>query len=228
MAIDRDGEVPIGVQLAWALRVRIAEREFAPGQRLPGLRELAETVGVNVNTVRAVYQRLEQEGLIATQQGSGTFIADGTRNTPEVAAIAASAAQKAKQAGVDPRQVAAALYVSSEPRSEADHAAASRRAMLRTQITALQAALGELESTNPALARRSDGGHPDANGPRLLSASELEHVRADLVRRLATLQTVIDTLNNDESAAQPQPQKSPRESRAVKRSHKQAINPASA
>ena len=42
VAIDRDGEVPIGVQLAWALRTRIAERRFAPGQRLPGLRDLAQ------------------------------------------------------------------------------------------------------------------------------------------------------------------------------------------
>ena len=42
LAIDRDAEVPIGVQLAWALRSRIAEGALKPGQRLPGLRDLAE------------------------------------------------------------------------------------------------------------------------------------------------------------------------------------------
>jgi DNA-binding transcriptional regulator YhcF (GntR family) len=228
VAIQRNGDVPIGVQLAWALRVRIAERGFEPGQRLPGLRDLAQAVGVNVNTVRAVYQRLEQEGLIETQQGSGTFVVEGPRNTAQVGAIAASAARKAHQAGVDPRQVAAALYVSSQPPSEAEQAAASRRAMLRTQITALQTALGELESSYPALARPSESPHPGPTGPRLLNAAELEQVRAQLVRRLATLQTAIDTLNTDEPAAQRQSRAEPRESPARKRSHKRAVNPAPA
>ena len=69
LKIDRDGEIPIGVQLAWALRARIGDGRLAPGQRLPGLRELAEMLGINANTARAVYQRLEQEGLIDSHQG---------------------------------------------------------------------------------------------------------------------------------------------------------------
>ena len=73
-SIDRDAEVPIGVQLAWALRARIHDGTFKPGQRLPALRDLADVTGVNVNTVRAVYQRLDQEGLIDSQHGSGTFV----------------------------------------------------------------------------------------------------------------------------------------------------------
>src|SRR5260370_21209142 len=72
IAVDREAEVPLGVQLAWALRSRIGEGRLQPGRRLPGLRELAETIGVNLNTVRAVYQRLQQEGLLETPQGSGT------------------------------------------------------------------------------------------------------------------------------------------------------------
>src|SRR5262249_1783708 len=63
-AIDRDAEIPIGVQLAWALRAYIQAGRLQPGQRLPGLRELAEVIGVNINTVRSVYQRLDREGLI--------------------------------------------------------------------------------------------------------------------------------------------------------------------
>jgi hypothetical protein len=34
-AIDRSAEVPIGVQLAWALRARIDDGSLAPGARLP-------------------------------------------------------------------------------------------------------------------------------------------------------------------------------------------------
>ena len=60
ISIDRDAEVPIGVQLAWALRSRITDGRLSSGMRLPGLRELAESTEVNINTIRSVYQRLEQ------------------------------------------------------------------------------------------------------------------------------------------------------------------------
>ena len=47
----------------------------APGDRLPSVRELADVAGVNVNTARAVYARLESEGLVRSEQGRGTFVA---------------------------------------------------------------------------------------------------------------------------------------------------------
>ncbi|MDQ6810597.1 MAG: GntR family transcriptional regulator, partial [Actinomycetota bacterium] len=99
LTIDRDADVPIGVQLAWALRSRIGDGRLEPNQRLPGLRELADTTGVNVNTVRAVYQRLEQDGLINSQQGSGTFVAAAPRSPYAVGAIAANAAREALATG---------------------------------------------------------------------------------------------------------------------------------
>src|ERR1700690_4110906 len=89
LSVDRDAEIPIGVQLAWALRSRIRAGRFQPGQRLPGLRDVAEATGINVNTARAVYQRLEQEGLIDSQQGSGTFVAAAPPQLATVTAIAA-------------------------------------------------------------------------------------------------------------------------------------------
>ena len=47
-----------------------------PGDKLPSVRELAVEAGVNVNTVRAVYARLESQGLIRSEQGRGTFVTD--------------------------------------------------------------------------------------------------------------------------------------------------------
>src|SRR5665213_1308702 len=101
VAIDRDAEVPIGVQLAWALRTRIRDGRFKPSQRLPGLRDLAEAIGVNVNTVRAVYQRLEHEGLIDSQQGSGTFVAS-TPHKPPAPPRDGSDAPERRRAGGSP------------------------------------------------------------------------------------------------------------------------------
>jgi GntR family transcriptional regulator len=110
-AIDRDADVPIGLQLGWALSARIHDGELPPGRRLPGLREMAQASGLNVNTVRAVYQRLEQRGLLESRQGSGTFVAATLRRPSAIGTIAADAAREAEAIGVDPREVAAALYV---------------------------------------------------------------------------------------------------------------------
>src|SRR5437764_15193505 len=100
LAIDRTADVPIGVQIAWAIRGKIGDGTLEPGQRLPGLRELAAATGVNVNTARAVYQRLEHDGLLATQQGSGTFVASAAPLSANVSDIAAGAALQAYECRV--------------------------------------------------------------------------------------------------------------------------------
>jgi GntR family transcriptional regulator len=194
------------------LSARIYDGELLPGQRLPGLRELAEASGLNVNTVRAVYQRLEQRGLIESQQGSGTFVASTPRRPSAVGTIVADAAREAEAIGVDPREVAAALYVAmpqhapGEPApgttgdtgGQAAGAVAGRRA-LRAQIGTLERAIGEIEAEHPGVAPRTTATRRGP-GPTLLSSAELEQVRSALVRRLAEVQSAID-----ERAASAQP-----------------------
>jgi DNA-binding transcriptional regulator YhcF (GntR family) len=75
LAVDRRAGVPLGVQLAAHIRAALRDGTLAPGDRLPSVRELAEAAGVNVNTVRAVYARLEAEGIARGEQGRGTFVA---------------------------------------------------------------------------------------------------------------------------------------------------------
>ncbi|HEV7529633.1 MAG TPA: GntR family transcriptional regulator [Solirubrobacteraceae bacterium] len=208
LAVDRDAEVPIGVQLAWALRTRIADGEFKPGQRLPGLRDMAEAIGVNLNTVRTVYQRLEHEGLIESQQGSGTFVAPTSALGSAVGTIAASAARAARETGVDPREVAAALYVAPEPpplssEEAADLSEVGQRQLLRRQIAAFESALAEIEAANPGVAPAAEP-NDLVSGPALLGTHELEQVRTALVRRLAAVQAAIDEQDRAE-AGQPPP-----------------------
>jgi DNA-binding transcriptional regulator YhcF (GntR family) len=200
VVIDRDAEVPIGVQIAWALRAQIRDGRFGPSQRLPGLRELAETTGVNINTVRAVYQRLEREGLIDSRQGSGTFVAPSQGAPSTVGTIAGEAARHAHATGVDPREVAAALYISSESlgRSAPIDEAAERRRQLRDQIAGLERTLGELEAGHPGVAPTTSTATRGGSAPRLLDAGELEQVRTSLVRRLAVVQMAIDALGRED------------------------------
>ena len=214
LTIDRRAEVPIGVQLAWALRARIHDGRFASGQRLPGLRDLAQVLKINANTVRAVYQRLEQEGMIESQQGSGTYVAATAHRRAAAGAIAASAAEEARQTGIDPREVAAALYVEPEHQLAPPDRAAERRRMLRIQIATLEQLLVKIEAEHPELVPVSRAAAAPSQrtqldgGPRLLDVEELEQTQTQLIRRLAALQAALDQHGPSGSGEQP-PEQAP-------------------
>lgn len=209
ISLDRDADVPLGVQLAWALRARIVAGTLGPGDRLPALHQLAADAGVNANTVRAVYQRLEQDGLVATRHGSGTFVAGGGEGDERraLAQLAADAARAASAAGVDRRELAAALYGSGDVPAAipADDEAAVRR-RLRAQIAALEHALSELRASAPPDAGSGASSSPR---PRLLSAAELAEERDELLRRLAEAHG-----DGDEPRDPPQPPRARRRASA--------------
>ncbi len=66
--------LPLYDQVASDLRQRISAGEWAPGDRIPSLEDLAERFGVARVTVRQAIGLLEQEGLIWRRQGKGTFV----------------------------------------------------------------------------------------------------------------------------------------------------------
>lgn len=185
LSIDRTSEVPVGTQLAWKLRTLIAVGALAPGARLPGIRDLAELAGVNINTVRTVLARLEDQGLLVTQQGRGNFVSDTAPAQAGLAQTADAVIAQAQAAGIDPRDLAAALYVT--PRSEEKPAKARaadtprERRELRKQIERLELELAEREP----LSRLTDA--PAEPQPRLLSAAELREVRDSLAARIDRL-----------------------------------------
>jgi DNA-binding transcriptional regulator YhcF (GntR family) len=200
ITIDRKADVPVGVQLDWALCAQIRDGRLEPGQQLPTLRELAEQTGLNVNTVRAVYRRLEQRGLIDSQHGSGTFVAAAPRQATALSSIAAHAAEEARELGLDPRDVAATLYVAPDSatpvdgapqETPAEDAELDRRQTLRRQIAAFERTLADLEAEHPGIAP-APARVRRGIGPALLTADELAHVRATLIRRLTVVQSAID------------------------------------
>src|SRR5436190_7036379 len=87
LQVDRDGGIPVGTQLTWQIQALITEGRLQPGEQLPSVRRLAEAAGVNVNTIRSVYDRLEGEGFIRTEHGRGSFVAE---NVPRLDARAAA------------------------------------------------------------------------------------------------------------------------------------------
>src|SRR3954449_12019559 len=104
--LDPNDELPLGLQLSWRLRALIRTGELSAGERLPSFRRLAAWAGVNVGTVRAVYEALEEEGLVLSRHGRGTFVAEGVEAAPELEAIATEALERARAAGFGPRDLA--------------------------------------------------------------------------------------------------------------------------
>lgn len=72
--LDRASGLGIAGQIRARIALLVADGELGPGARLPSLRELADQLGTNINTVRAAYTRLEADGLVETRHGVGTVI----------------------------------------------------------------------------------------------------------------------------------------------------------
>ena len=69
-------ESPIYSQLARQIRLRIVAGEYAPGERLPPVRELAVSAGVNPNTMQRAMAELEREGLVFPLRTAGRFVTE--------------------------------------------------------------------------------------------------------------------------------------------------------
>jgi DNA-binding transcriptional regulator YhcF (GntR family) len=62
-------------QIAEQVRERIAGGEWMEGDRIPSVREMAVSLGVNPNTVTRSYQSLLESSIIENRRGIGYFVA---------------------------------------------------------------------------------------------------------------------------------------------------------
>ena len=67
---------PIYSQLIQRLTEAIVSGVYAPGEKLPSVRELALVAGVNPNTVQRSLTELEREGLVFSQRTAGRFVTE--------------------------------------------------------------------------------------------------------------------------------------------------------
>jgi GntR family transcriptional regulator len=75
-ALDPANGVPIYRQIIRQIEYGILADRLLPGDRLPTIRALAVDLKINPNTIARAYGELEIRGILTTQVGSGTFIAD--------------------------------------------------------------------------------------------------------------------------------------------------------
>jgi len=66
----------IYLQIGDYLCENILRRTYAPGDKIPSVREMAVSVEVNPNTVMRTYTDLQQKGILFNQRGIGFFVAD--------------------------------------------------------------------------------------------------------------------------------------------------------
>jgi GntR family transcriptional regulator len=74
--IETSSGVPLTRQIAEQIRTHCASGALRPADRLPSVRQLAQQLAVNQNTILRVYERLTADGLLERRHGDGTYVAD--------------------------------------------------------------------------------------------------------------------------------------------------------
>ena len=82
--LDTASGVPVYRQIIDQVQGGIATGSLARGDQLPTVRQVAVDLEINPNTVMRAYRELEIRGVLETQQGTGTFIADRTVREDEL------------------------------------------------------------------------------------------------------------------------------------------------
>ncbi len=75
-SIDRNSPIPYHVQVREALRDRIQDGTWKPGDQLPGEPELCRMFGISRTVIRQALNELVHKGLVVREKGKGTFVAE--------------------------------------------------------------------------------------------------------------------------------------------------------
>lgn len=76
MPWDLKSDRPIYLQLIEEIELRIFSGQYAPGSRLPSVRDIAQEASVNPNTMQRALSKLEEDELVITHRTSGRTITE--------------------------------------------------------------------------------------------------------------------------------------------------------
>jgi GntR family transcriptional regulator len=112
--ISQTDKRPIYLQIMEQIMQRIAVGDWAEGQAIPSIRQLAVDLQVSVITVKRAYLELERDGIIVTQHGKGSRVAStpglGARlREQELQQHLEQATRIAAMLGIRPKQLEARL-----------------------------------------------------------------------------------------------------------------------
>lgn len=74
--IDNMSSTPVYEQIVRQIHGKVLSGEMKPGDPLPSVRELAEQLGVNHNTIQKAYKELDYHGLTKAVPGRGSFLSE--------------------------------------------------------------------------------------------------------------------------------------------------------
>jgi len=121
--ISQTDKRPIYLQIMDQIKQRVAIGDWAEGQAIPSIRQLAVDLQVSVITVKRAYLELEREGVIVTQQGKGSQVAPnpglGMRlQEEELKKHLEQAIRLAEMLGLRPKELEGRLRETGERRME--------------------------------------------------------------------------------------------------------------
>ncbi|WP_223788276.1 GntR family transcriptional regulator [Marinicella meishanensis] len=117
---------PMYLQIMEQIKQLIAVGDWQPGAKVPSIRELAVATQVSVITVKRAYQELEREGVLMTQAGVGSFVAQNEAlgdqiMRSEIDKHLAAALAHAKAFGISTEDLLQRLQQLAQTHSGGDH-----------------------------------------------------------------------------------------------------------
>ena len=90
--LDYRDAKPIYTQIMENIQNQIAAGILQAGDKLPSVREMAQTLSINPNTIQRAYRELELSGVIQTLPGKGCFVRE-ISHMPDWSALDQAVAQ---------------------------------------------------------------------------------------------------------------------------------------
>ncbi len=115
--LDETSQVPLYKQIVEQVRQFIATNQLQPGEHLPTVRQLADSLHINPGTVDKAYLELERDGLIVARRGGGTIVSASATDPLFVVVrqrrlsnMLSSNILEALSLGYSPEEIEAAFY----------------------------------------------------------------------------------------------------------------------